>query len=832
MLHNNNSRSALLRRASPHRWLNSGSSEGGRSGGRGTTGHGRGAGSTGPARRPPQFANPRRPSTDFGNAHGGRGSIQKPNFSKTFLEPAAKGELLYKHESGIPKLAARAPKSMALKNEYDPNDDVLGMNRGSAGGRGQHQGGRGVGGGSGGGGRGRGGGRGSRMNNYDEYDPNKLDYPNANIKDYLRLPPNYDSEDEYDEMVSTFDPAKIEGTEIDGTVILRETASDYEDSDDEAEGWEDTKTDHWAPPQRQKRATFGKNQDEDGSVESFYLKDIMDIDDDPVARLPKEFINTPIPLKMKGDKLEHFLEASLSHPTKYATVQRLNLHPESLRVPRPIIDATRAQPDLEFMHNHMRFAFVTGLPFHVFDEEAGDMENPIHRHAIASTVANLFGVESKHVFPANMREAYIGFTDKKVRDQVMLNGPKLNVIVKPLSMALYKGNDHTDFCKDAAAVIRFTHVSPTMSSALFAHIFFPAGSELGQIYGAISVTDVLKASDTTMLLKCQSEAQATSMLASVLVYKRLEELGTYKIQYFKAKRELQRFGYTGPNKWAPKLLRGNKMVVAGDVPSDEFFRCHASMVQIRGIDDDWTKEDLTQVFQEFSREKRDVHGSIEFITCARGEKTGRAYIGFDRLQEARAFMDQTKGRLLTTISSRPPTMIRARIVTEKYFRGQVPKEERPERTIEELLADLEWTNFVKKEDIDYLEEAGIPSVAIRDVFRVLRFQNRSFGPADQNMARERVEQEMQRGQKLREAMQLYVDTLKANIATPENPGELFKAFFMEGEALDYSIFDKEKERIKRLQLKRNFEDYGIDERNLGPRYPVNLHPLPTFKGTY
>ena len=794
-----NSRIILRRNSNTRRWMSDGpGGRGGRgpSSGRGAPGRGRGALErfTAP-RSPPQFANPMRGGRgEFGNTRGGRGSIQKPNFAKTFLDPAARGELVG-HSSGIPKLAARVGKSSAIKNDYGQKDDDFVARNNSISRAGPQR--------TRPSGRSGRGGRGNKM--IQNLDPNRLDYPNLTIEEYLRPKPGYDSEDDYDELVSSFDESKIEGTEPDGTVILRETPSDYEDSDDEAEGWEEVEGNSWAP---RKRKNLKDSENDDG-MEDFYFKDLMDMDEeDPVARLPEAFINTPIPLNVKGSTLEHFLEATIEHPTKYGVVSRMNHHPESLRRGKPIIPASRAEPDLEFIHGHIRFAFVTGLPHYVTDDdEAGDMDNPIHKYSVASLVANLFGVESKQVSPASMGEAYVGFTDKKQRDQFMSNGPKESLFVRPLKMAAYKGKDYADFCQDApSAVIRLTNVPSNLSPGRLAYTLFPAGSELEQIYGSLPTANVLKTSATTMLFKLKSEAEAVSVLASVLVLKRLEQLGTHKIQYFKAKRDLVLKGFTGPANGQANYLRGDKMMAVGDAPSDEFMRCHASVLQIRGVDDDWTKEELTHVFQQFSRDKRDVLGSIEFVTCARGEKTGRAYVGFDRNDEAKAFMEKTKGHLVMSVPSKPPIFIHAKAVKERYVPGQVLREERPERTTEELLADLEWTNFVKKEDIDYLEAAGIAPAAIRDAFRVLRFQNQTFGFLDQNIARERVNPSQARGQQIREAMQYYVDALKENIATPENPGDTFLAFFEDDEEKDYSIFEDEKQRIALLQKKRTFEN--------------------------
>jgi hypothetical protein len=84
----------------------------------------------------------------------------------------------------------------------------------------------------------------------------------------------------------------------------------------------------------------------------------------------------------------------------------------------------------------------------------------------------------------------------------------------------------------------------------------------------------------------------------------------------------------------------------------------------------------------------------------------------------------------------------------------------------------------------------------------MRFYNRSFGSLDWAMRDEKLEPEKESGDDYRELVQMYVSTLKDCIATPENPGETFKALHFPGEPLDLSIFEKEKKRTEELLKRR------------------------------
>ena len=58
------------------------------------------------------------------------------------------------------------------------------------------------------------------------------------------------------------------------------------------------------------------------------------------------------------------------------------------------------------------------------------------------------------------------------------------------------------------------------------------------------------------------------------------------------------------------------------------------------------------------------------------------------------------------------------------------------------------------------------------------------------------------GDDYREAVRMYIETLKECLATPENPGVVYEGMHFPGEPLDLSIFETDKQRIKKLLKKR------------------------------
>ena len=177
-------------------------------------------------------------------------------------------------------------------------------------------------------------------------------------------------------------------------------------------------------------------------------------------------------------------------------------------------------------------------------------------------------------------------------------------------------------------------------------------------------------------------------------------------------------------------------------------------------------------------------------------RTGCAFVGFDRLGEAEAFVKAVSGRIKGLGSS--PVV--AKTVQDKKIPGAKPRESRPERTEEELLDDLNnWEKHVDPKELEELEALGVNKKALDLAFRSLRFQNSTYGAMDTALRSETLFPEKEAGEEYRETVREYIATIKECMGTPEDPGDIYKSLFMPGEKVDLSIFDYEKRRQARIK---------------------------------
>jgi len=359
-------------------------------------------------------------------------------------------------------------------------------------------------------------------------------------------------------------------------------------------------------------------------------------------------------------------------------------------------------------------------------------------------------------------------------------------------------DDETVFGKDDA-LVKLTNIPPTMSANYLVHNLFPKDDELGSIYGTLSSEDVVKTTATEAIVRLQSAEQAESAVSSALLRQRLEELGASRLRYFKAKRELVFAGFMGPNKGEPYQERGRRLVVSGDKPPDKFFQNHGAVLQLRRVDLSITKQEISDFFQSFCTRDRDVVGSVEFVVCAEGDRTDKVYVGFDRADEMKEAIKACGGLINLGKGS-----ISVRSMKDKWVPRSVPAEVRPERSEEELLASLQnWEDYVDPKDVEELEALGVHRHVFEDAFRTMRYHNSTYGPMDWSMNREKLTPERSEpGQHMRETMKLFVETLKECIATPENPGEIYKSLFVPGEEIDVTPLEVEQKRLDRVAEER------------------------------
>ena len=96
-------------------------------------------------------------------------------------------------------------------------------------------------------------------------------------------------------------------------------------------------------------------------------------------------------------------------------------------------------------------------------------------------------------------------------------------------------------------------------------------------------------------------------------------------------------------------------------------------------------------------------------------------------------------------------------------------------------------------DLKYLEEHGVARAVTDEALRGLRYHNRSFGALDLAMQEEKLDPNKESGDEYREAVRMYVETLKECVGTPEEPGVVYEAMHFPGEPIDLSIFESDKE---------------------------------------
>ena len=782
--------------------------------------------------------------------HGWKGdSEEKPkeSFAKKFLEPAARGELVGKHSSDIPKLSVRKSKGHSIQGV--PDDGDVDFDRGfedesswgDIGSGNEH--------GSGdlmqtlnkelsmakernrqsmgGGGSGSGGGSGLAPISPDSRAASgvyTLKYDSGKSPEYWR-------EEDYDQDILTDeDRAFVRGLvenapvgdgsgDFDWSDFDVDAFIDFDANDDDKEEEGDVDGDE---DEEEKEGREGQdlkadekdetpdarqgNQNNPRRSRNSEAQDEAEAEQAAARKIQFDCIS---PLNSNGEDGEELWKDLMNHPTMYAEMRHYNVHPESKREPKPYYPKTRADPAPEFVDFYKRWMFVTGLPPAVSDE---GMKHGVaseltvtQQQEIEMTVTKLLGVSSEQVFPANETSAFVGFEIPEERATVLQAGPKEKTLSRPVEISSYTPTPEDDkysFLTDVSTdtVVQLTDLPPgRFSRDSLARDLFPEGSELGDAY-PLTRDDVAFPSPTTALIRWKSAEQAKSALSSETVKARLAEIGNYPVRFFRARRNLVFHKMGGPLKNHEVRRLGDRLIVDGDMPSKNFHLSHAGTMMLRNVDHAAvSKASLTEFFQPFSKLFRDEDSSIEFVTCENGLPTGNAYVGFESLGEAEAVMAHFKGRARIGDNS-----VQMRLVRDRHIPGLPTRVARPERTEEEILKSLnDWEQYVDPKDIAYLEKNGVQKVVLDEALRMMRFHNRSFSSLDLAMVGEKLENEKASGDDYKELVQMYVSALKDSVATPENPGVLWELMHFPGEPIDRtSVFEAEKQRQKKLMKKR------------------------------
>lgn len=537
------------------------------------------------------------------------------------------------------------------------------------------------------------------------------------------------------------------------------------------------------------------------SVDGFqFVTEMMGIEgaDEP----PPPDFDRVLPLELSGPTMYDFVESMMHHPSKFGEVRWEAPNEERDREPFAKIPPNRRNPPPEFVKAHKRFIYVWGLPSLVTNGEVADLENPMHCLEIQKVVGNSFDVPIEHVSVASPTSAFVGFPTIDDQKFAVAVGPRTRIINSPTIISRYDPSENAALANENPnALILLDNLPLGMNPFLLAESLFPFGTEVGEIYGGLSADRITFISPNSAVIAMQSADLADHAVTSALVKERLVEIGQHRIRYNKARRELVLTGtHGGPD--GTDLLRklGPRLIVDGDMPTKEFFTTHASTIFLRDLDPSVTKQDISDYFQPFCSIPRDVNGSTEFVTCREGLPTGRAFVGFDELGEAEAALEalsEGKGRL----PGLGPSVVIADLVKERLDKDRRLK--RSARSEEELLDSLNnWQQYVDPADLQYLMENDISVEALNETFRAIRYHNDTFASMDQAMRNETINPEKEAGGMFKELVQTYIETLKECVATPENPGPIYKSIHFPSQPIGTEDFDTERQRLADLRKRR------------------------------
>ncbi|KAL3943909.1 MAG: hypothetical protein SGBAC_002026 [Bacillariaceae sp.] len=727
---------------------------------------------------------------------------KKQSYSEKFLDPAARGELK-KHKSGIPKLAGKRPKGHSTKaaDVLPEGDEVWdleeGENRNSVEFRSQRKERKPAKGGS--------IAKGSPLEELNQKEHKQvMDFINtyqalasaADEENYYWDEVDYDQSNEARKQ-AMFEQLSAEATrDADGNLVV-EVEDDVFDMFDEAKDKPNKAEDKDQRPQR-----GGFNNPANDPNFQFAME-----------RLGIEFSKTPpgpeydavTPLDVQGSSMSDFVEAMLKHPTKYTELRYIAQHPESIREPLPDMPPYRKNPSKEFLEANMRFIYVWGLPPLTVNGGPGDIENPVDSLEIQKTIAALFDCSPADVSAASLTSAFVGFPTAADQRVALAIGPMQGMIENPVTMSKYSpdtGKQFAMFDGAEGSLVLFSGLPSGTSPSTITQSLFPAGSEVGELYGNLDINDVVMLSPNSAVVKYESADLADHLIGSDIAQQRLVEFGQHRICYSKARRELIYSGFHGGSGGQDRLRKlGSKMIVDGDMPTKDFFLSHAGTLMLRNLDPSVTKEDISNFFQSYCTLPRDLEGSVEFATCYKGAPTGKAYVGFDELGEAEAAFEALKksGSRIAAGNLGPNSVV-VRTVKEL---NKVTREKRQTRSDEELLESLHnWEQYVDPGDVEELVQLGISKDALDEALRAIRYQNPTFSSLDQALRAETTNPDKEAGGMYRELVQEYISTLKECVATPENPGVIYESLFFPDEPIDTEIFDDEVDRQGELAKKR------------------------------
>jgi len=469
----------------------------------------------------------------------------------------------------------------------------------------------------------------------------------------------------------------------------------------------------------------------------------------------------------------------------------------------------------------------------------------LERHTIADTVAEKLGVPVENVFPATISTAFVGFKDAMEAAENYLQTEKKRVWRdEACHLRVYDGDvaakdeegellppasaQEEKFVQSSTeggeyALLRLSNIPSGMRAlaiANYLHTVLPLDPEKDVYFSSptVALLRIPTAADYSHYAQLQSILKNNkttdddkSSPASPILQSALSTMGRQHLQLTTAHRQIVHDKPEGPNHeyLTKKLSTSRPLLVEGDLPTHKFYISHANVLQLTNVPPHVTAKEVSEFFQPYCAEVRDVVGSVEVVSDLDGRSVGRVYVGFDTVQEYDAAwegLSLSNRRIQWPSTTTTNTTTLAHQVHEQRLIRGSKFGPRTYRTAPELYHDVHhsWREYVTPAQLQKLADHDVSETVLEDAFLATRNYNPTFGMEDQARVGEKLREGYVPGQHFKEFVEGYVEALVDSLVTREEPGELYKGMFFEGEEVDYELFDREEKRVKDLASEKYY----------------------------
>ena len=441
--------------------------------------------------------------------------------------------------------------------------------------------------------------------------------------------------------------------------------------------------------------------------EEFFVKDILDYTD-PFPTTPLKLANRVLPLQETGDQVDDFVAAVYEHPTKYASISRINTTTPFRRPFLPTIHSHNNMvhyPPADFViaNDYKAYLYITNLPNttntnnnNSMDTADSDMsmEDALATNQVAEYVSNLLQVPITNVHTAHKHGAFVRFsTPQQAATTLQKTQTRRRQCHNPKhsNNNNNKNNDHpllhihttTSNNNNNTAVAQIANVPSHLLSSdnsndylnqVFA-TFFPIDTDIAVSTtntppSTTEETDDSTSSSTTTTVGVEvhvsvSKEELDQVLKSMEFTNEWEQVRNYhsKASVFACHPKRVMAGYTGSDKSQMYYEKDTQLDIDYGLPSHvtaptqrsvallpDFYNSHAVVWHLQSLPFTTTKSQITQWLQPYCTQSRDTNGSIQMVMDADGHFQGSAYIGFDTLNDANTAIQSLTTTTTTTTS--------------------------------------------------------------------------------------------------------------------------------------------------------------------------------------